>query len=147
MTSDSDDIGLMHIGMFSRASLLSVKALRTYHESGMLVPVDIDGTTGYRRYHHSQLADAGVIRRLRELDVGLRDIAKILDARNPMVTRDVLAAHEKRKRIELEQTIRMVEQLSAGVEMPALHSPIHVRDVETLPILAIKEDEIGRAHV
>jgi DNA-binding transcriptional MerR regulator len=40
--------GLLPIGLFSRASLLSVKALRAYHEAGILVPARVDPATGYR---------------------------------------------------------------------------------------------------
>ena len=47
--------GLMAIGTFSRASMLSVKALRAYHEAGILVPARIDPATGYRSYHATQL--------------------------------------------------------------------------------------------
>ena len=59
--TEHDD--LMPIGMFSRATLLSVKALRSYHELGLLVPTRIDPGTGYRSYAVSQLPDAEAIRR------------------------------------------------------------------------------------
>ena len=55
------------IGVFSRASLLSIKMLRAYHEAGILVPASVDPRTGYRAYHPGQLIDASVIRRLRSL--------------------------------------------------------------------------------
>jgi DNA-binding transcriptional MerR regulator len=34
------------IGDFARATHLSVKALRHYHETGVLVPVEVDAQTG-----------------------------------------------------------------------------------------------------
>jgi len=43
--------GLMTIGVFSRASSLSIKALRAYHEAGILEPQEVDPASGYRRYH------------------------------------------------------------------------------------------------
>ena len=49
--------GLMTIGAFSWASLLSIKALRAYHEAGILVPARVDPGTGYRSYHAGQLPD------------------------------------------------------------------------------------------
>ena len=55
--------------MFSRASLVSVKALRAYHEQGLLIPDSIDPSSGYRSYRVSQLNDATIIRRLRDLDL------------------------------------------------------------------------------
>ena len=46
------------------ASLVSVKALRSYHEQGLLIPDTIDPDTGYRSYRVSQLTDAAIIARL-----------------------------------------------------------------------------------
>ena len=57
--------GLLPIGMFSRASSLSIKSLRAYHEAGILVPAQVDSRTGYRNYTVDQLADAAIISRLR----------------------------------------------------------------------------------
>ena len=73
----------MPIGMFSRASSLSIKSLRAHHESGLLVPASIDPQTGYRAYTVDQLADAAVIVRLRALDVPLVEVREVLDARDP----------------------------------------------------------------
>jgi hypothetical protein len=39
---------LLGIGDFSRATQLSVKMLRHYHQIGLLEPVDVDRATGYR---------------------------------------------------------------------------------------------------
>ena len=46
------------IGDFARMTLLSVKALRHYHEVGLLTPAAIDPASGYRRYDLSQVATA-----------------------------------------------------------------------------------------
>jgi len=55
------------IGDFSRATFLSVRMLRHYHELGLLVPVDVDADSGYRRYAPEQIITAQVIRRFRTL--------------------------------------------------------------------------------
>ena len=59
------------IGDFSRATHLSVKMLRHYHEIRLLEPVDVDGDTGYRRYAAEQIVTAQIIRRFRDLDMPL----------------------------------------------------------------------------
>ena len=41
---------ILTIGEFSKMTYLSVKALRHYHDVGLLTPVDIDAATGYRHY-------------------------------------------------------------------------------------------------
>lgn len=84
---------LLPIGMFSRASLLSIKALRAYHEAGILVPARVDPVTGYRTYLATQLTDARVLRRLRELELPLSAVGEIMRARDPDVTKKILSGH------------------------------------------------------
>ena len=43
------------IGDFSKMTYLSIKALRRYHDMGLLVPADIDRSSGYRYYEASQV--------------------------------------------------------------------------------------------
>jgi MerR HTH family regulatory protein len=62
------------IGDFSRATHLSVKTLRHYHEVGLLVPTEIDPHTGYRYYTEEQIPTAGLIRRLRALQTPVGDV-------------------------------------------------------------------------
>ncbi len=69
---------LMPIGVFARATRLSIRALRNYDRLGLLSPAQVDPYTGYRRYAVDQFAQAGLIRRLRELEVPLTEIAEIL---------------------------------------------------------------------
>src|SRR5258706_300623 len=58
---------LLRTGMFARASSLSVKALRLYHDMGLLVPSVVDPDTGYRAYSPAQLNDAAIVRLLGEV--------------------------------------------------------------------------------
>ncbi len=118
---------LMPIGMFSRASLVSVKALRSYHELGLLVPDSIDPQTGYRSYRVSQLTDAAIIKRLRDLDVALADIGEVVRARDPEVTRKVIANHEAVMRARLEDVTRIVDELHQSLDVPSLQTPVHAR--------------------
>lgn len=69
---------MFSIGEFSKASGLTVKTLRFYHERWLLVPAEIDRHSGYRRYDHQNLETAQVIRTLRELEFSLDDITTIL---------------------------------------------------------------------
>ena len=123
----ADDDPLMSIGMFSRATLVSVKSLRAYHEQGLLIPASVDPHTGYRSYRVSQLPDATIIKRLRDLDVPLRDIAEVVRARNPEITRKVIAEHETAMRARLDDIARIVDELQQAIDLPTAHTPIHVR--------------------
>jgi len=84
--------GRLAIGDFARATHLSVKALRHYHRIGLLVPAEVERESGYRYYAPDQIATAHVIRRFRDLDMPLDEIAGVLgtddlEARNRLITR------------------------------------------------------------
>jgi DNA-binding transcriptional MerR regulator len=130
--------GLLPIGLFSRASLLSVKALRAYHEAGILVPARVDPATGYRTYHAGQLSDAEVIRRLRALDLPLDRVREVVRARDPEVTRAVLVDHAAAMQARLDEVTRIVGELQEGVERPGDHTPVHVRDEPGCHTLAVR---------
>ncbi len=119
---------LLAIGTFSRATLLSPKALRDYHESGLLTPAVVDPRTGWRGYSPTQLGDAAVIRELRSLDVPLAEIERVLRARDPDVTRAVLAAHQERVRDRLVQAGRILDTVDELLTDPAALTRLAVRE-------------------
>lgn len=69
---------MLSIGEFSRATALTVKTLRHYHERGLLVPAHVDPSSGYRYYDQTSIERAGVIKALRQLEFSLDDIGEIL---------------------------------------------------------------------
>jgi DNA-binding transcriptional MerR regulator len=119
--------GTLPIGMFSRASSISIKALRAYHEAGILVPARVDPETGYRIYAVDQLADAAIVARLRALDVPLAQVKEILHGRDPDLTRRILETHQAHMQQRLADTQRIIEELQSGVA-PVTHTPVHVRE-------------------
>jgi DNA-binding transcriptional MerR regulator len=129
--------GLLPIGMFSRASLLSIKTLRAYHEAGILVPAQVDRFTGYRMYTVDQLADAAIVRRLRGLDLPLDQVREVLHARDPEFTRNVLANHQVAMQSRLAETERIVAELQSGVA-PVTHTPVHVREEPATHALSVR---------
>jgi len=66
------------IGEFSKITGLTIKALRLYHEKGIIEPHAVDQQTGYRYYNHQDAEKARVIRLLKDMMLGLEDIADIL---------------------------------------------------------------------
>jgi DNA-binding transcriptional MerR regulator len=128
------------IGDFARMTHLSVKALRHYHEVGVLVPTDIDRSTGYRRYDISQVATAQIIRRLRDLGMPLEELREVLYTDNPEDRNIRIAAHLRRMERRLAETQSTVASLRALLEQP--HSgQISVEFRRVLPArsLAIRE--------
>ena len=69
---------LVSIGDFSRMTHLSIKALRFYHDQGLLEPARIDPDSGYRFYEPAQVPVAQVIRRFRDLDMPLDQVKAVL---------------------------------------------------------------------
>ncbi|MFK7992083.1 MAG: GyrI-like domain-containing protein [Sandaracinaceae bacterium] len=69
---------MLSIGELSRATALTVKALRHYHERGLLMPTHVDPRTGYRSYDGAAVERATAIKALRALDFSLDDIGAIL---------------------------------------------------------------------
>ena len=70
----------LSIGEFSKMTYLSVKALRHYHDVGLLEPATIDPSSGYRFYDPGQVATAQAIRRFRDLDMPIDEVRAIIDA-------------------------------------------------------------------
>jgi DNA-binding transcriptional MerR regulator len=136
---------LLRIGEFARASWLSIKALRAYHEIGLLVPAEVDPHTGYRSYSGAQLIDAAIIRRLRQLDVPLESIRAVLDARDPAVTQKVLAEHATLLEGRIAALRRTIDNLYLAVDSPAGHTPVHSRHERARTVLTfggiVREDE------
>jgi DNA-binding transcriptional MerR regulator len=107
-----DRPALLRTGTFARASSLSVKALRVYHEMGLLVPSVVDPDTGYRAYAPAQLNDAAIIRLLRDAGAPLQDIRAVLDARDLDLVRKVLAEQAARLQAGLDAVAQLVDDLS-----------------------------------
>ena len=87
---------LVPIGEFSKMTHLSVKALRHYHDIGLLEPTDIDRHSGYRRYSPAQAPAAQAIRRFRDLDMPLDGIRAVLTAPDPAAREAAILEHLRR---------------------------------------------------
>lgn len=80
----------LSIGAFAARTGLSLKALRRYDESGLLIPAAVDERTGYRYYSPSQSSRARQISLLRSLDVPLARIADLLAITDPATAAESL---------------------------------------------------------
>ena len=102
---------MLTIGEFSRLTHLSVRTLRRYHEGALLEPAVVDESSGYRYYAIEQIPTAQVINRLRELDVPLGDVQRILRSPDPSVRAILVADHLQRLEAELDRTRAAVASL------------------------------------
>jgi DNA-binding transcriptional MerR regulator/effector-binding domain-containing protein len=135
------------IGDFSRATHLSVKMLRHYHEVGLLEPAGVDADSGYRRYAAEQIVTAQVIRRFRDLDMPLQDIHAVLQAPDVETRNRVIASHLARLESSLARTRDTVASLRGLLDRPQDSSvPIDHRRVAAAPAAAIT-DIVDKADV
>jgi DNA-binding transcriptional MerR regulator len=132
---------LFTIGEFSTATHLSVKALRHYHDVGLLEPVAIDPATGYRSYSVAQVPAAQIIRRLRDLEMPLDRIAVVLDAadRGDAGERDrVILEHLEQMEARLEQTQASVASLRGLLEGRPTELVVEHRTLPAIDVLAVR---------
>lgn len=127
------------IGDFSRMTHLSVKALRHYHDVGLLEPAEIDPSSGYRFYEPAQLQIAQVIRRFRDLDMPLDEIRVMLTAPDVETRNAVIVAHMQRMESQLAITQAAVASLRSLLERPSAQITVEYRAVSPVQVLAISE--------
>jgi DNA-binding transcriptional MerR regulator/effector-binding domain-containing protein len=130
---------LLNIGEFSRMTHLSVKALRHYHDVGLLEPADVDNSSGYRLYSAAQVPTAQLIRRFRDLEMPLDDVRSVLAAPDTAARNVAIAAHLERMEQRLEQTRETVASLRALLQESLSHSAVEYRSVASTSALAIRE--------
>jgi DNA-binding transcriptional MerR regulator len=133
-------VGVLSIGEFSRLTHLSVRTLRRYHDAGLLEPATVDDTTGYRYYSADQIPTAQVIHRLRELDVPLSDVQRILRSADPRIRTALVAEHLQRLEAELDRTRAAVASLRRLLrpEPPPLDGGL--RAVPATTVAAVESD-------
>jgi DNA-binding transcriptional MerR regulator len=104
------------IGEFSMMTRLSRKALRHYHDLGLLEPAYVDPATGYRFYDTGQVATAQMIRRFRQLDMPVPEVKAVLATPDLAARNEIIAAHLRRMEAQLEQTRETVGVLRELLE-------------------------------
>jgi DNA-binding transcriptional MerR regulator len=121
---------LLTIGEFSKMTYLTVKALRHYHDVGLLVPALVDPTTGYRRYTTSQVGTAQAIRRFRDLDMPIDEVRQVLQAPDLAARNRSILVHLERMQQQLDQTQAVIASLQVLLTdgVPASR-PIDIRRI------------------
>jgi len=130
---------LLTIGTFSRMTFLSVKALRHYHDVGLLVPAAIDPESGYRRYDASQVPTAQVIRRLRDLGMPLGEVRVVVQAPDVATHNAAIIAHLRRMERQLQQTQATVASLRNLIEQAPSPIAVEFRAVASTTAIAIRD--------
>jgi DNA-binding transcriptional MerR regulator len=138
---------LLTIGDFSRMTFLTVKALRHYHDVGLLEPARTDHRTGYRYYRPEQVARARLIRRLRDLDLPVDEVRTVLTAPDDATRNAVLVEHLDRMSQQLAQVQDTVESLRRLLSDDDQELAVTYRDEPATMVLAIRGYVDGDAAV
>ena len=129
--------GVLAIGEFSRLTHLSVRTLRRYHDAGLLEPASVDDATGYRSYSAEQIPTAQVIHRLRELDVPLLDVQRILRSPDPHARAALVADHLERLESQLDRTRAAVASLRRLLRPEPVAAQVELRAVPATTVAAV----------
>ena len=123
---------LVPIGRFSKMTRLSIKALRHYAELGLLVPAEVDESSGYRYYRLSQANLAEAIRALRSVDMPLDEIGELLGQEEPEIAHKLLTDHHRRLLDRLADQERMIAYLERLIDQEETLMPYDVT-TKTVP--------------
>jgi DNA-binding transcriptional MerR regulator len=137
----------LSIGDFSRMTFLTVKALRHYHDVGLLEPARTDPSTGYRYYAPAQVAEARLIRRLRDLDLPVEEVKAVLSAPDEPTRDAVLVEHLDRMSRQLAEVQGTVESLRRMLSPESEELAITYRDMAPQLFVAITEPVTGEEVV
>jgi DNA-binding transcriptional MerR regulator/DNA gyrase inhibitor GyrI len=119
---------MLSIGEFSRVTQLTIKALRLYHEKGILIPDRIDYDSKYRYYRSSAVEKALVIKRLKDMGFSLQEIKEIVQECSDDTQ---VAAFVEKKLQAVEDTLRQYMEMKQNLSL------FLQRD---------KEEQIGHEH-
>jgi DNA-binding transcriptional MerR regulator len=128
------------IGQLARLSGLTPRALRHYDKLGVLRPAEVSGGNGYRLYDRGQVETARQIRVLRELEVPLDEVRRIVADPDSDDAARRIAAHRARveaRLTELRTAYYFLGKLAGGREIEDV-MPIRPASVALEPALQRK---------
>ncbi len=137
---------MFSIGEFSRISGITVKALRFYHEQGLIVPTSVDPSSGYRYYDSSLIERARIVVYLRSLEFPIEQIRQILSATgddqgllNAMVEhRNEITKRMRELRAVTRSLDEFIEQQKEVKAMSQANYQVEERNVDAVLIAGVR---------
>lgn len=131
------DTRLLTIGEFSRLSRLSIRMLRHYDEHGVLTPTRVDPFSGYRQYSPALLRTARTIRALRDLGLGVAELAACAPLLDDVHAMRAVLDHQRARLLAevgaVEARVREVDRLITVLEGTAMSTTSTAVERRTIP--------------
>lgn len=133
---------LFTIGEMAKLHNMTMKSLRYYDEIGLLKPIQIDASNGYRYYSTEQFEQLNTIQYLKKLGFSLKEIKAHLDHRDIDGFLELL---EKQKRLT-EEKIKELERVNRRFQnrINDITLAQEITELEVVKIIEIKERKIVR---
>lgn len=107
---------MLTVGEFSRICQVSIKTLHYYDRIGLLVPIKVDPSSGYRYYGQQQVERMLLIGRLKRYGFSLEDIQMLLDCREEGVLRGRLCQQREKLKFKQREMELVISELSAHLQ-------------------------------
>lgn len=91
---------MFKIGEFSKLTGLSIATLRYYDNAGLLIP-EIKSDNGYRYYSKYQLLQSQFINNMKDIDLSLNEIIKLMNNSDPNVILPIISKAKKKLEADL----------------------------------------------
>jgi DNA-binding transcriptional MerR regulator len=127
------------IGEFSNISRVPVSAIRYYSDLGLLPPVTVDSSSGYRYYEAGQLPRLNRILALKDLGLSLDEIGSILN--------DELSAEELRGMLRLKQAEMSRAVAEQQAQLARVESRLRLIESEEMSDYEIVLKDLDAQHV
>ena len=134
---------MFRIGEFSKLTQVSIRMLRYYDETGLLIPSAIDKFTNYRLYSVEQIPTLNKIVFLRDLGFNVAEIAVALVEWNDEYVMNLL----DNKRLEINNIIKTEQDKLSKIELAkrdirqdkiAIHYSVSLKSIPSYQVFSLR---------
>ena len=136
---------MLKIGEFAQLGNVSIRALRFYHEAGLLEPSYVNPFTNYRSYKPKQLQDLQDIRLYKAMRFSLAEIRELLRERpSPAERLQILRERRTLLKQHIEDHVECLARIDAQLRSAARENTqarwrIEIREAQPVWVASIRE--------
>ncbi len=134
---------MFKIGEFSKLTQVSIRMLRYYDETGLLIPAEIDKFTNYRLYSAEQILTLNKILFLRDLGFHVPEIVIALNHWED----EFITAQLENKRLEIQNAIQAEQEKLSKIELAkrdvrqrkiAIHCNVSIKSIPGYQVFSLR---------